>query len=413
MIERMFVVYVEGIPRCLDDLEPGPVLAGFLACIDVTEVSGHDRIVVLRAHQRMAAHYQAQMYQDMVSVVDVMEDSDDPMLGFEAAATEIRAALRLTRRAADAVLETAMALRLRLPRLWELLAAGVIDERRARVIAHGVAHLPEEIARRVVEEIADEAPRLTTGQLRARLRRLCIETDPAEAQRRYEETVSERRVVAEPTDDGTAHLFGLDLPPDRVAAITARINALARSLRGGDETRTMDQLRADVFLDLLDGTAHHGRGGVIDLQVDLATLAGLAEAPGELGGFGPVIADIARQATDHHTGSEWRYTVTDRGQALHHGTTRRRPTAAQRRHVQTRDRTCVFPGCRMPAVACDIDHTTPWAEGGPTSVANTAPACRHDHINKDRGWTYQRLPDGDYHWTSPLGHTHTTSGHPP
>jgi hypothetical protein len=124
MIERVFERFAEGIPCCLDDMEPGPVLAGLLACIDVTQVSGHDRIVVLRAHQRMAAHYQAQMYQDMTAVVDVMNDPGDPMLALEAAATEIRAELRLTRRAADAVLETAVAVRQRLPRLWELLAAG-------------------------------------------------------------------------------------------------------------------------------------------------------------------------------------------------------------------------------------------------------------------------------------------------
>ena len=57
-------------------------------------------------------------------------------------------------------------------------------------------------------------------------------------------------------------------------------------LRRGGGTRTMDQLRADVFLDLLEGTGpapHSGRGSV-HLHTDLATLAGLAdtleESPG-------------------------------------------------------------------------------------------------------------------------------------
>ncbi len=65
-----------------------------------------------------------------------------------------------------------------------------------------------------------------------------------------------RRVVMEPSVDGTAHLFGLDLPPDRVQAAMRRIADLAQDLKTGDETRTIDQLRADIFLDLLNGNTN-------------------------------------------------------------------------------------------------------------------------------------------------------------
>ena len=102
------------------------------------------------------------------------------------------------------------------------------------------------------------------------------------------------------------------------------------------------------------------------------------------------------------------------GAALDTGTTRRRPGARQRRAVEARDRTCVFPGCRMPATACDVDHRIPWSEGGRTVTADLAPGCRHDHNIRHRfGWTYHRLPNGDYCWTTALGHTYTTSGRPP
>ena len=63
----------------------------------------------------------------------------------------------------------------------------------------------------------------------------------------------------------------------------------------------MDQLRADVYLDLLLGADTNGKGGVVDIHVDLETLAGLSETPGELAGYGPVIADIARQTTNKQT----------------------------------------------------------------------------------------------------------------
>jgi len=97
------------------------------------------------------------------------------------------------------------------------------------------------------------------------------------------------------------------------------------------------------------------------------------------------------------------------------GTTRRRPTADQRRAVEARDLTCVFPGCRMPAAQCDLDHRIPWSQGGPTTVDDLAPLCRHDHITvrHDAGWTYERLPSGMYRWTSRLGHTYVSGGLPP
>jgi hypothetical protein len=69
----------------------------------------------------------------------------------------------------------------RLPRVWEALVAGRIDRQRARVLAEGTGNVPDDTARAVIDRIIDGAPGLTTGQLRARLRRLCIETDPDHA----------------------------------------------------------------------------------------------------------------------------------------------------------------------------------------------------------------------------------------
>ncbi len=412
----MFDTTYELIPPGLDEIEPGPQLAGFLASVDVDAVSGYDRIVVLRAHQRMASHYSAAVYRDMASVTDVMasELSDQPHDAAEAAAAEIRVALHLTRRAADVELSFALDLKRRLPRLAEMLGRGEIDVRRARTIERGTVHLSMAVGRSVVDQIAGDAPQLTTGQLAARIRRLCIDADPAEAEQRYKTAVTDRRVVSEPSETGTAHLLGLDLPPDRVAAITRRINTIARSLRGGSETRTMDQLRADVFLDILDGANHRAsRKGVVDIHVDLETLTRLTDHPGELAGYGPVIADIARQVTESQQGAEWRVTATDpdTGELVYVGTTRRRPTAGLRRRVEARDRTCVFPGCRMPAIDSDLDHRVSVADGGPTTERNLGPLCRRDHcIKHSAGWTYKRLRNGSYRWTTRLGHTYTTPG---
>ena len=342
------------LPEGIDRLEPGPVLALFLSSVEPESLSGFDRIVVLKAHQRLASFFQARVLEDMASISDLMNQLEaDPEIAHEAASAEIGAALRLSRRAADSDLALAIDLKVRLPEVWEALAAGRIDLRRARVIVEGTGHLSVEAAGVVVGRILEPATRLTSGQLRALIGKVCVQADPDDAATRFREAVEGRRVVMDPTVDGTAHLFGLDLPPDRVQAAMRRIADLARSLKTADETRTFDQIRADVFLDLLDGVGHQGRRrrGTVDIQVDLTTLARLADDPGELAGYGPVIADIARQVAENQPQAEWRWTLThpETGLVVDNGTTRRRPTTRQRRHVEARHRSCVFPGCRMPA----------------------------------------------------------------
>jgi hypothetical protein len=399
-------------------MAPGPVLAAYLSNVDVNRLSGFDRVVVLRAHQRMVSHYQAKLFTDMVAIRDAYSEmGDDRVRAGESGADEIRCALHLTRYSGDVEMSFALDLAERLPKVLRMLSEGVIDLRRARVIEHGTCHVTTAAAQGVVDRIGESALVMTTGELRARIRKLCIEADPNEAKDRYERAVTDRRLIAEPTVDGTANLLGLDLAPDRVAGISRRINTIAKSLRRSGETRSMDQLRADVYLDLLNGTDHKAKGGgaAVHLTADLDTLAGLTDHPGDLNGFGPVISDIARQVAEDQSEAEWRYTIVDSETDRHlcDGVTRRRPTVSQRRHIESRDRTCVFPGCRMPSTDCDIDHTTPYSEGGATCPCNNAPACRHDHRLKDHGWTYARIPNGLYQWTSPLGHTYITWRAPP
>ena len=189
----------------------------------------------------------------------------------------------------------------------------------------------------------------------------------------------------------------------------------------------MDQLRTDVAMDLLAGRTvevdRSQRTGAVEIRADIETLSGLADHPGHLHGYGPVIADIARQVADGLHDAEWRWTVTDvdSHRPILTGTTRRRPTrsartatAWQRRAIVGRDATCAFPGCRMPAAVCEIDHIEPFGEGGPTELDNLAPLCTHDHqrTKHTHRWRYSREPEGGYSWRSPSGHTYR-SGDPP
>ena len=43
--------------------------------------------------------------------------------------------------------------------------------------------------------------------------------------------------------------------------------------------------------------------------------------------------------------------------------------------VRCRDLTCRWPGCDRPAFDCDLDHTVPHADGGPTHAYNLKCYC--------------------------------------
>jgi hypothetical protein len=386
-----------------------------MAFTDV-RMSGYDRIVVLRAHQRMASHYAAQVLRNMaeVSAAFVAEDGLNVQSADEYAAAEIRAALRLTRRSADVELSFALDLQRRLPQVFQSLASGRIDVRRAKVFDRHTIDLPIATARTIVEVVLPDAPNLTTGQLGARLETLRMKVEPEEARERYEHTVSERRVFMEPTPAGTANLRAFDLPPDRAPAVVKHLNRAARALRNEGDDRSMDQLRTEVLLDLCTGGAADSPSeGSVDISVGLETLLALNDDPGELSGYGPVIADITRKVAERQVDGTWRFAVTDpdTSRPLSTVTTCRRPTAAQHRGVVARNRTCIFPGCRMPARDCELDHRIPWAEGGTTRTEDIGPLCRHDHgIRHAAGWTYEIPIDGEIEWTTRLGHLYGTAG---
>jgi hypothetical protein len=339
----------------LDEIEPGAELAMLLAHIDEEALTGFDQVAAARALARQVAHYQARLYRTMAVIYQTLEQEleGDVEDAFGAAAAELRPALSLTRRAADSELSFALDLKWRLPAVGEAMIAGKIDLRRARVMVYATSHLPEQTARLVIDRIIESAPGLTSGQLNALICKLRLQIHPEDAADRYREAVSDRWVVLEPTTEGTANLLGLDLPPDLAAEAINTINRLARQLKTADEERSLDQIRADVLLDLLAGRSGSRQSGPgsVDLQVDLTTLAELNDHPAELAGYGPVIADIARQVAERQTDAQWHWTVTDPGSGaiIAEGSTRRRPTTAQRREVQARHRTCIFPGVSTPS----------------------------------------------------------------
>jgi hypothetical protein len=92
---------------------------------------------------------------------------------------------------------------------------------------------------------------------------------------------------------------------------------------------------------------------------------------------------------------------------------RYRPSASTRRKVRSRDETCRFPGCSVPAARCDLDHVIPFPRGR-TVPDNLVCLCRTHHIFKHHGgWRAALAADGAVTWTAPDGRTWVTAPQPP
>ena len=87
-----------------------------------------------------------------------------------------------------------------------------------------------------------------------------------------------------------------------------------------------------------------------------------------------------------------------------------RPPPRLHEYITARDLTCRQPTCRQPAWHTDLDHTRPYAQGGPTCRCNLGGFCRHDHILKHTpGWHVTQPAPGTFHWTTPTGRTYLTT----
>ncbi|MFJ2507631.1 HNH endonuclease signature motif containing protein [Arthrobacter citreus] len=142
--------------------------------------------------------------------------------------------------------------------------------------------------------------------------------------------------------------------------------------------------------------------------INADTLAGLDENPAELNGYGPISAETARSMILEAL--HWTPLLQDpaTGEILTVGRTRRIP-AGLKRWLQARDGTCRFPGCPVNVTHAEIDHTTPYAHGGPTDHTNLEHLCPKHHRFKTLGHWKARQPEaGTIEWNSPTGRTYTT-----
>jgi hypothetical protein len=342
----------------LDALLPGADLAWHIARArrDLKTLTDDEVVGVMVAGRKLES-WAAEVTLSAVSEVDARRTARDGEEG-QHVSEEIGAALALTPRSADILAGLAAELS-RLPMTRALLANGIIDQPRAKVIIRSLAPLADEDAAAVEDVIARRAGELNTGRLAAACDAAVKAADPAAARRRKETALQRARVEAWSEPGGTAALAGRDLPPAEVIAADKRLDADAQWLRDHGVEGTWDQLRAKAFgchltgqplASLLparspsdttapgetttgsdSGTAPASKqAGTVNLTMPWSAFQGLTDHPGEVAGFGAADADTCRdlagQMAAAGPATRWCITITDQhGRAVGHGCARAGP----------------------------------------------------------------------------------------
>ncbi len=302
------------------------------------------------------------------------------------------------------------------PALADAWSRGEIDNRKVHVIGDGLCGTDSVFADAVAASAIDYARTHTAPQVRGWLARRVIAADPKAAEVRRERATAGRRVSLVPLPDGVAELSAL-MPAVQARQIYDTLNAIAHTT-DGDDARTLDQRRSDALYDLATGRAEPPQVH-LNVTVPASVLAGEADEPALLAGYGPITASEAQTLVagplpdgDPGVGAgavvTWQRLLTDPTTgALTDLSPRYRPPIRVDRAVRLRDVTCRFPGCRRsastPRSGVDLDHTVPWPAGS-TSADNLACLCRHHHrVKHSPGWVVVLNSDGAMEWTTPGG----------
>ena len=313
-------------------------------------VSEAELVGLMCAWDRVEAHAAARK---LAAVAELDRRNPGPE-DAEFTADQVACALGESRFRADELMGTAGHLDTHLPGTRAALRDGTVSLGKARIIAAATGLLDPGEAAAAEAGVLDRAGRLTPGSLRAAIARAVVEVAPKKAKERRETAERFARVERWAEDSGNASLAGRELPPAEVLAADERITARARELKAAGLDGSTDELRARAYLDLLLGQDSRPAGsrpagsrpgqpcaipagfaGRATLTVPLATLARLADRPGELAGLGPVDPWLARDlatAAARNPKTTWCLTVTDnQGHAIAHGCARPEPKSHRKR----------------------------------------------------------------------------------
>jgi hypothetical protein len=427
---------------------PGIATLTGLIAIDPRTLIPAARVDYLAALERQTSWLQAAMQRAIVAVAGIEATiADGPFGGVDESEREdVSSALRLSAGTAQMRIDVARTLVNHLPQTCSALATGEISPAHATVIAKETASairdgLSEFAVFSIEERAISYAEFHTPSQVAQQVRTAIAKFAPDTFEEVVERARDSRRVSCYNDIDGMSTVVAI-LPAEDAQTVMKAIEAFivrsdrmesssagartamkdSRSADAGGEgvtvkdSRSADMKRADALTTIagfalaskLEDVALHRRPITINVTIDLPTLLGLSENPGQLAGYGAIPASVARALASD---GKWRRFITDpqTGVLLDYGRQTYEPPQGLIDFLIARDRTCRFPGCRRSAALSDLDHAQSWEDGGTTSLDNLGALCRRHHQLKTHGgWKIESRADGSCTWTSPLGKIYQT-----
>jgi hypothetical protein len=419
------------IPREILDIEvaellratPGYKTLGELIEINPRSLGEAGKLDYLAALDRQESWICALKQEALVAIAGEVADETGGIFGAvdDEEREDVATALRLSPTAAQNRIDVARVLVGHLPNTISALATGEISAAHATVIAKETATairngLSEDAVFRVEQTALAHAEFHTPGQVATKVKTTIAKLAPEEFEEIVDRARDSRRVSCYPEADGMATVVAI-LPAEDAQTVMKSIEAYILKRNQEDEVDaewsmlSADMKRADALTAIAsqalgamaDDVRPHRRPITISVAVDLPTLLGLAENPGQLAGYGAIPASVARKLAADGT---WQRFVSDptTGNLLDFGREKYIPPQELVDYLLARDRTCRFPGCRRSGQLADIDHAHSWESGGETNPANLGLLCRRHHRMKTHGgWKLKSNADGSCTWESPVG----------
>jgi Domain of unknown function (DUF222)/HNH endonuclease len=419
------------IPTEILDIEVAELLKatpGLLTIKELREInprflSSVGKVDYLAAIDRQESWFYAWKQEALVAIAGEEPNQSSGIFGIvdDEEREDIATALRLSPTTAQNRIDVARVLVGHLPNTISALSSGEISTAHATVIARETATaikngLSEEAVFRVEQTALAHAEFHTPGQVATKVKTTIAKLAPEEFEEIVDRARDTRRVSCYPEADGMATVVAI-LPAEDAQAVMKSIEAYILKRNQDDELDaewsmlSADMKRADALThiasqalaSMADDVRPHRRPITISVAIDLPTLLGLAENPGQLAGYGAIPASVARRlAAD----GNWQRFISDpaTGNLLDFGREKYTPPQELVDFLLARDRICRFPGCRRTGQSSDIDHAHSWESGGETNPANLGLLCRRHHRMKTHGgWSLESNPDGSCLWKSPKG----------
>jgi len=437
--------------------EPLTRVRAVLSTITGEGLSDTDRLVLIGALEELKAVTTAAQ----VRVTEAFDTSQrcahvqaggDPGKASRSIGSQLALVLRCSPSRGDAFRRLATVLTDQMPHTLHALTQGVISQYHAQVAVTATTGLPVGVREHVDQVIAGDLPSLTPKQLGAACRRVAAQVDAAGVVAKINQAVGSRRVSVRPAPDGLAYLSVVG-PLAEVVGAYATLRRDAHTIIGGQDPggegadgRGLGAVMTDLALRRLSGRGvGEGQPVMVDLVITDRSLLGAGDLtrsttePANVPGYGPIPVEAAwAWLGDLHTPAKVRrlFTSVDGRDLVAMDSRARGFTGALADMIRLRDQSCAAPWCDAPIR--DIDHTHPYRHGGATSFVNGEGLCRRCNDTKEQpGWhvtLHQERPETEADatrranlapdqaeeaevarrvtWTTPTGHTHTTSPPP-